>query len=252
MMRVIRKLCVLGGTLLIIETLLLLTLINFNTGIVAAIVFGGAYVIYGLYAERLKNFIQHHLWRKIVYYGAHVINIVFIVVMIFISIVGKWDTATYKEDALIVLGAGLRGDVITWPLYYRLEKAVNYAQRNPQAVIVVSGGQGYGESVTEASAMKRFLLSHGVAEKRIITEEKSTSTYENFVYSKRLLDQHFGQQTYTTVYVTNSFHIFRAGQLARLAHLPSNHLHAKIQWYIIPVNYIREVLAIGKLIVLKQ
>lgn len=171
--------------------------------------------------------------------------------ILFIAVFGQIDTATYKEDAVIVLGAGLNGDKITLPLYYRLEKSIEYFNANPNAMIVVSGGQGRNETITEALAMERYLLSIGIPKNKIIKEDNSTSTYENFLLSKKLLDTHFKNE-YKSVFITNDFHLFRANELSKIVGINSNYLHAKIQWYIAPVNYIREVLALIKLIILRQ
>ena len=55
----------------------------------------------------------------------------------------------------------------------------------PDLKIVVSGGQGEGENITEATAMRNFLVDNGVDSSLIIMEDKSTNTYENFLYSKQ-------------------------------------------------------------------
>jgi uncharacterized SAM-binding protein YcdF (DUF218 family) len=246
----LRGILIILGSSLIGQTIWLLSIVNFNTGIVATIGLGTVYVLYGVYWDRIKRWLKTRL-RKVLFYTAHALHIVMIAILIFISIVGKWDTVTHREDALIVLGAGLQGELITYPLYYRLREAVYYHRSNPDALIVVTGGQGFGETVTEASAMEKFLLGSGVPANKIVKEERATSTYENFVYSKAILDRTL-PHGYTTAFVTNNFHVFRANELAKLAGLPSTHLHATLQWYIIPVSYIRESLAIVKLVLLRQ
>lgn len=235
------------GVVLIIHTLGLALLVNFNTGIVATIVYGAGYVAYGYYRERMKGWL-----RRTLIVG----NVALLLFVAFLTTVGVRDNVTYEEDALIVLGAGLKGATITLPLKYRLDAALDYAQRNRDALIVVSGGQGFGETVTEASAMAAYLEAHGLAPERIVKEERSTSTTENFRYSRKLLDMHPQimplDRLYTTAFVTNHFHVWRANQLARYADVPSTHLHAGLQWYMVPVSYVREVLAIGKMILLKE
>jgi uncharacterized SAM-binding protein YcdF (DUF218 family) len=126
-----------------------------------------------------------------------------------------------------------------------LDKAIAYSQRNPRALIIVSGAQGPQESITEALAMERYLINHGVAPERIIKEESATSTYENMMFSKELLDGILANP-YTAVVITNDFHIYRASQMAKKTGLNATHLHAKIDWYAIPQNYLRECLAVVK------
>ena len=84
-----------------------------------------------------------------------------------------------KLDFIIVLGAQVRGKKITNSLKRRLDKGAEYLKENPKTRVIVSGGQGKGEDVTEAFAMAQYLVSHGVDGERIFLEEKSRNTYEN-------------------------------------------------------------------------
>ena len=88
-----------------------------------------------------------------------------------------------------MLGAGLKGDTPSLALERRLEKAAEYMNKNGNAIAIVSGGQGKGETISEAQAMENYLLNHGIREDRIIKEDNSTSTYENFEYSKLMMDE---------------------------------------------------------------
>ena len=94
-----------------------------------------------------------------------------------------------KTDYLMILGAGLRGEVPSTALYQRLDASLEYIELNPNVKIVVSGGRGPGETITEAEAMKRFLIKHGVAKELIIKEEKSTSTLENMKFTTEILER---------------------------------------------------------------
>lgn len=232
------------GAIYILDALFMSAVANLNTGNLLALLLGAVLLIYGIFF----NWINRHTGRgflRILRYLAYA-GLCFIVgLTAFLSIYGQMDNATYQEDAVIVLGAGLSGDRVSLPLAYRLDKAAEYAALNPDAVIVVSGGQGFQETIPEAEAMEAYLLRSGVPAERIIKEDQSHSTYENFQFSKALLDQHF-DGAYTTAVITNNFHIFRASQLARDAGFHATHLHAPIQWYTLPVNYLRECAAVMK------
>lgn len=164
----------------------------------------------------------------------------------FIFVYGQNDNAAYDEDAVIVLGAGLHGDTVTFPLKMRLDTALEYYRKNPGAVIVVSGGMGSGETVTEAYAMEKYLLKNGVNKESIIKEEAATSTSENIRFSKKLLDERLGEN-YNTVIVTNGFHMYRSMLIAK-AELSGDiaHMHAGLQWYNTIPCYLRESLAVIK------
>lgn len=155
-------------------------------------------------------------------------------------------------DAMIVLGAGLKGDIITQPLAARLDKAFEYLTNNNNTIVVVSGGQGPEETVTEASAMKRYLISRGINSERIIEEDKATSTYENFKFSKEKLDNILSNNNYSVVFATTDFHVFRAKMVAHDAGLDAEATGAKSLYYMIPNFYLREYLAIFKYLILSN
>ena len=66
----------------------------------------------------------------------------------------------HTEKIIIVLGAGLKGDTPSLALERRLEKAAEYMNKNGNAIAIVSGGQGKGETISEAQAMENYLLNH--------------------------------------------------------------------------------------------
>jgi uncharacterized SAM-binding protein YcdF (DUF218 family) len=166
-----------------------------------------------------------------------------------IVINGKKSTTTFKEDSVLVLGSGIKGDVILSTLQLRLDKCLEYIQHNPDVVIVVSGGQGRGEDISEAEAMRRYLIQQNVDSTLIIKEDKSRDTRDNMQYSKIILDSCFtvlGKQNYTTVCITSDFHAYRSSLLAKRFGLNTTSYNSKVKWYIRPSTYCREVLSICK------
>jgi uncharacterized SAM-binding protein YcdF (DUF218 family) len=162
---------------------------------------------------------------------------------------GLHDTASSREEALIVLGAGIHGRTVTAVLAARLDQALDYHQRNPEALIVVAGGQGPQEEISEAEAMRDYLLARGLPDELIMTEDQSTSTAENFANAKSLLDQLL-TPGYRVTFVSNEFHVFRASLIARGTGLEATHLHANTLWYVQPSSYLREIVAVAKQLVL--
>ena len=198
-------------------------------------------VFFGFVAKKIPRFI---VWT-------FVAILIFVTAFVsFLFIFGSADNVTYHEDAVIVLGAGIHGEKLSATLKDRLDKAVEYHQKNEDAVIIVSGGQGYQESITEALAMERYLLFKGVPEDKIIKEELSTSTAENFEFSKKILDGLFGNNV-DVVYITNDFHILRAGVVAkRHGFSDASHLHSDTLYYTVLPNGMREILAVMKYVLL--
>ncbi|WP_057771088.1 YdcF family protein [Cytobacillus dafuensis] len=142
---------------------------------------------------------------------------------------------------LIVLGAKVNGEEMSLSLLNRANKALEYIEENPNTVIVVTGGQGKGENITEAEALKRFFLENGIDEEKILVEDLSTSTYENLKYSKDLynIDQ--------AVIVTNDFHLYRSINLAEKVGIKGHPLAAETPKVVKTSLYIREYAAILKM-----
>lgn len=149
-----------------------------------------------------------------------------------------------KSDYLVILGAGLRGEKMSLTLSQRMHKSLEYIDKYPDVKIVVSGGQGPGENITEAEAMKRFLINHGVSEKNIIKEDKSTSTAENLKYTKNKLEQIDGRNDMKISIVTSNFHMFRAEFLAKRVGFDTYAVPAKLHFLLIPNFYVREYFAV--------
>ena len=146
-------------------------------------------------------------------------------------------------DYLIVLGAQVRGTRITNSLQKRLKAAETYLKENPDTLVIVSGGQGSGEDISEALAMKNYLISNGIAKERIIMEDKSTSTVENIRYSKKLLDR----DDRDVAIVTNGFHVLRSVSIAKKQGLINvQGLSAPSDPILLISYYVRETLAIIK------
>ena len=127
------------------------------------------------------------------------------------------STVNYQEKAIIVLGCGLNEDGSPGEtLQNRLDACINYANKNPNATIVVSGGYSKRGYDTEGSAMKDYLVSHGISEEMIICENKASNTAENFSLSKQLLEER-DIKIENIAFVTNSFHVYRALKYAEKA-----------------------------------
>ena len=149
-----------------------------------------------------------------------------------------------KSDYLIILGAGLRGKSPSIPLLQRLNASLEYIEINHNIKIVVSGGRGIDESITEAEAMKRFLIKRGVAMDQIIKEEKSTSTLENLKFTAEILKELDKKENIEVTIVTNNFHMFRSKLLARGQGLKAYGYPAPLYLRLVPSCFIREYFAV--------
>ena len=166
---------------------------------------------------------------------------------VFAMIYGRTDTVTFNEDAAIVLGSGLRGEEVSLMLQKRLDAAVEYHFKNPSALIIVSGGQGPGDAISEALAMARYLEAHGVPPELILQEGRSHSTYQNMRLSMVIIEENFDELPQVVV-ITNDFHIYRAVSFTRIVGLEgATSFHGNTPLAALPGALVREVAAIVKM-----
>ncbi|MDR3271080.1 MAG: YdcF family protein [Peptococcaceae bacterium] len=204
-----KKIFFFGGSILILYGFIRTVSVNFNLGAVFTILLGLAFWLSAWVARRIIRYVLN---------GGIILCLAGAILL---TAYGSIPQVTYQEDALIILGAGVNGERLTIALKSRLDKGVKYLEQNPTAIVVVSGGQGPQESVSEAYAMEKYLLSCGITAKRILKEDLSTSTAENFRFSKNSLDAKL-TEPYTVAFVTNNFHLFRAGIVAQRTGLQAN------------------------------
>ena len=124
----------------------------------------------------------------------------------------------------IILGAKVnKNGEPSLSLHYRLEAAVAYLKQYPHVSVIVSGGQGKEEPMSEAERMYTFLKEAGIEEDRILRESASTSTLENLTFSKELLPE---DKTSVTI-ISSDFHLTRAQYLAEKLDLDVDVVPAK-------------------------
>lgn len=154
-----------------------------------------------------------------------------------------------EADCIIVLGAQVRGTKITNSLKRRLDAALEYLDRYPLAKVIVSGGQGKGEDISEARAMAQYLEENGVEKERIFLEDRSTSTRENLRFSAEFTDI---RQKKNGI-VTNDFHIYRASLIARQEGYEKICLIPASSNPVFQINYlVREFFAVTALMLRKR
>ncbi|MBQ8800347.1 MAG: YdcF family protein [Lachnospiraceae bacterium] len=184
-----------------------------------------------------------------------------------------------NAEYVIVLGAQVRGETPTLVLNARINAAAEYLREHPEAVCVASGGQGTGEAISEAEAIRRGLLRLGISDDRILLEDRSTSTAENLKFSAEVIQKYekgkalsdaeaAGELSGTAkqagtekaaignpvrfmpknvVLVTNDFHVYRATKLAENAgYMHVSGLGATDFFAVTIQYYVREFFAIVK------
>ncbi len=157
------------------------------------------------------------------------------------------QNAPPENATVVVLGSKVSGHVPSADLRVRIEAAGAYLAANPQAQCIVSGGQGAGELETEASVMKKYLVQQGIDASRIFVEDKSMNTEQNLENSLAIIDQN--GMSRSLAIVTDEYHQYRAGSIAKYLGAVPYSVCASTPWYIFSACYARELLALTKFLV---
>ena len=148
-----------------------------------------------------------------------------------------WGAVTARSEAadyVIVLGAKTENGVPGNSLRSRLDRTLTYAMQHPNTVLILSGGKGTDETVSEARVMFDYLKERGVPQERMLLEDQSFSTAENILFSSKVIDrqeyykdqmvrvhlreQYRARSEWDEVRVgilTDNYHLFRAKAIAR-------------------------------------
>ncbi len=240
-----RILMILAGVLLVLDTLFVLTRAYVNLGVLMPAIIGAPLVLVGLFMPLIVKLSEKsRLFRA----AAFLVSLAYLMFGVLFAVTTgliliNSASPAPNADAVIVLGSGIRGEHPSLTLKYRLDAALDYLNGSPDSLVIVSGGQGPDEIVSEASVMKKYLVSRGIDPDRIIEEDRSESTQENFEFSKAIVTERLGENA-RVVFVTTRFHVFRAERVAAKMGLDAQGVPAKGVWYITLNDYLRECAAI--------
>lgn len=149
------------------------------------------------------------------------------------------------KDYVLILGCRIRDDGTLYPIIRgRAERAMEFIRMQrektgKQAVFLPSGGKGSDECLSEAEAVERFLLENNIPPENILTETQSTTTRENMLFSRRLIDDDA-----KVAFSTSDFHVFRSGILASSLGWNIDGIGARTKWYFWPNAFAREFIAL--------
>ena len=153
----------------------------------------------------------------------------------------------YDKDFVIILGSRINKDGTLTPLLKgRVDKAIEFGNKQyeiskKKIIYIPSGGKGRDETISEAEAIKKYLLENGIKEKQIIIENKSTSTIENMKYSKEKIDKL--NENAKISFSTTNYHVFRSGVIANDQGIDCEGMGSKTKWYFYTNALIREFVA---------
>lgn len=153
----------------------------------------------------------------------------------------------FDKDFIIILGAKIKNDGSLTPiLKARVDKAIEFAKEQKEnigkkIIFVPSGGKGEDEVISEAEAMKNYLLENGISQKNIVVENQSTSTLQNIRFSKEKINKI--NKDGKIIFATTNYHVFRSGVIANNEGIDCEGIGSKTKWYFYANALIREFLA---------
>lgn len=242
------------GGFLLINTLVLVIVyrvLHFGTLLLAGI--GIWLLLHGLFWQKFGSFLAKSL--KIQQFWRLVWGIFWVWLLSFLLFVGflKWQlvqsatTFQQKQDlcAIVILGTGVKNGKPTPVLASRLDKSAILAKNNPSALLVLTGGVGFNNQVSEASVMAGYLSAkYGLPRSRMALENQSTSTAENLSNTKAILASRGLTADCAVAVVTSDFHTLRAVAIAKKQGFASvTSVGADTPLYIRYHNWLREYFA---------
>lgn len=220
--------------------------VNLLGMILAVLLVAGEVILY-----RLDYFVtgsEFEVMMHDLFTGVYASVYLYIECMIIGVIIAGMIAAKYvpepDKDFLIILGCGLNKNGKPTPLLQgRIDRALEFDQyqrktTGKQLTFITSGGQGPDEIVSESSAMKQYLMEHGIPESRIIEEDRSVNTHQNMLFSKEKIMAVNPEGK--IAFATTNYHVFRSGLHARRVKMKALGMGSPTKWYFWPNAAVRE------------
>ena len=143
--------------------------------------------------------------------------IILLAVLFFVFIAAEiyfYDESTTNRtaDAAIVLGAAVWGERLSPVFEERVKHSIDLYRTGKIKKIIFTGGRGNADEETEARAARRFAVECGVPAEDILTEDKSTNTYENLLFAKPIAETN---RIETVLLVSDPLHLKRSVEIAK-------------------------------------
>lgn len=153
----------------------------------------------------------------------------------------------FDKDFVIILGSKIRDDGSLTPiLKARVDKAIEFAKEQKEKekkniIFIASGGKGQDEVISEAEAMKAYLIKNGISKEDIVVENQSTNTMQNMRFSKNKINEI--NEEGKVIFATTNYHVFRSGVIANNEGIDCEGIGSKTKWYFYTNALIREFVA---------
>lgn len=234
---------------LIAFIMLIIFLVPFTRGIInlgncAGAVISAVLTAVFVFFRPFSSFIKQ-IWEKpvgkVIVCGVSVMAVIctaLAVVISFFMVRAANDSPKGRETTLVILGCKVKNGAPSLMLKKRLDAAADYLSENEGVYVIVSGGQGSDEIISEAQCMRDYLVSCGIAPERIYMEDKSANTEENLSFSKEIIEREklCGRITI----VSDGYHQLRAEMIAEKLGMQAYNISADTSWWLIPTYWVRE------------
>ncbi|MDK1684080.1 YdcF family protein [Acinetobacter terrestris] len=208
------------GSLLALDGLWLLSLDKIHLGIILPVIIGIGFILYSIFYNFIqlvinKNKRRLNLWRCA--WAAFFLWLgTLLIFFAYLQYTIQQNTEAQPAAAIIVLGSGIENGQPSPTLKQRLDVAATYAKRYPQTIMLMTGGLGFKEQMTEAEVMSEYLQKHHqIDQTRILLEDQSTSTEQNLRNVQPLLKAHHITLSEPIIIATSDFHLLRAKAIAK-------------------------------------
>lgn len=220
-----------------------------NIGNLAGILFSAALICLGLFLNPILKLVGKIRAKKA---GRIAFDSLFVagcsVMLCFFIALGSTIAASTtnaeNQGTVIVLGCSVVGEQPSWMLSYRIDSAYKYLAENPESVAVLSGGQGAGEAISEAQCMFNVLTEKGIDPDRLYLEDKSTNTFENISFSKKIIDDN--KLSTDVAIASSSFHLKRATIIAEKQGLNPARISSYTSHFLRATYYVRDTFGVIK------
>ncbi len=204
--------------------------------------------LFGVFMPRVLGYLKEHKLIRAFIIAILVICILWALICS-VLLISASARKPENSDTVIVLGCQIKGTRPSKMLKQRLDKAYDYLTENPDAVAIMSGGQGPDEVTSEAEVMYNYLIGRGVDPERLFIEPESHNTEQNMLYSADIINREGLDRD--VVVITQAFHQYRASVYAERAGLDTCAINCKTNPGTLPTYWLRELFAIVKMILVK-
>lgn len=245
----IRLLLIIVGSILLFYFIAPLFAHILNIGNLAGIIFSAALICLGLFLKPILKLVEKIRAKKA---GRIAFDSLFVagcsVMLCFFIALGSTIAASTtnatNQKTVIILGCAVVGERPSWMLGYRIDSAYKYLEENPESVAVLSGGQGNNEDISEAQCMFNVLTEKGIDASRLYLEDKSTNTYENISFSKKIIAEN--NLSTDVAIATSSFHLKRATIIAEKHELNPARISSYTSHFLRATYYVRDTFGVIK------